>query len=150
MLPKSRYLAMAVILLGVVSLVIGVVFIAQGISVRGQIAEGLRAEKVTLGIEEDLVEKGDVVDTEAEARGAEGTLEEHLRESYVTYGDTERDSPERTTYLAGTTLRNALNIAIMGYGVATVIIGAGVFMIITGLALGATGVVLLRLPRGTS
>jgi len=39
---------------------------------------------------------------------------------------------------------NSMYIATMGYGVTTVITGIGVFMIIVGIALGATGALLYR------
>ena len=54
------------------------------------------------------------------------------------------------SYAQALNMENYLYLAVLGFGVTTMIIGAGVFMIITGLALGTTGVVLLRLPRGTS
>lgn len=146
----SRYLATIVILLGVVSLVLGTVFIVQGSSVQASISEELRTEKVTLGLptedQEGYIE-GNVADTAKEAQVAQDILEEHLRDSYGTYGDTERDSPERTSYLDGTTLRNSLNLGIMGFGVSTVIIVNGVFMIIVGIALGLAGLLFLRSAR---
>jgi len=47
-------------------------------------------------------------------------------------------------------MENYLYLGVLGFGVTTIVIGTGVFMIVTGLALGATGVVLLQLTRGTS
>ena len=146
----SRYLATIIILLGVVSLVLGTVFIVQGSSVQASISEELRTENVTLGLptedQEGYIE-GNVADTAKEAQVAQDILEEHLRDSYGTYGDTERDSPERTLYLDGTTLRNSLNLGIMGFGVSTVIIVNGVFMIVVGIALGLAGLLFLRSAR---
>jgi hypothetical protein len=60
------------------------------------------------------------------------------------YGDTERDSPERAAYVDGITLRNSLTVAVMGFGISTIALGVGVFMLITGFALGGTGLVVLR------
>jgi len=149
----SQYLAIIVLFLGVVGLAMGIVFIVQGATTSETIKEGLRAEKVTLGLpeagEEGYIE-GNVVDTTAELQAAQDILLEHMRDRYETYGDTERGSPERTSYLDGLTLMNSMYIAAMGLGVSTVIIVSGVFMIITGLALGASGVVLLRLTREIS
>jgi hypothetical protein len=42
-------------------------------------------------------------------------------------------------------MENYLYLAVLGFGVTTVIIGTGVCMVITGFALGVTGVVLFRL-----
>ena len=149
----SQYLLILVTLLGVVSLVIGTAFIVQGVATRGMIAEGLRAEKVTLGIEEASANPGNpgnVVDTAQEAQVAQDILEEHLRDDYGTYGDTERGSDERATYLDGTILRNSLNLAIMGFGVTTIATVSGVFMIIVGIVLGGIGLVIYRLSRRAS
>lgn len=146
----TRYLAIMVLLLGVASLAMGITLIFQGASVRAMITEGLRAEKVTLGIEEALITPGDVIDTAQEAQVAQDILEEHLRDGYGTYGDTERGSPERATYLDGTTLRNSLNLAIMGFGVTTIVTVIGIFMLIVGIALGGTGLGLYRLTGRVS
>jgi hypothetical protein len=143
----KRFLAAGVVIVGVVSLVLGIVFIVQANTTSAEIRAGLQDEKVTLGLpvegEEGYIE-GNVVDTTAELKAAQDILLEHLRDSYGTYGDTGRDSPERTSYLDGLTLMNSMYIATMGYGVTTVITAIGVFMIIVGIALGATGVLLLR------
>jgi len=146
----TRYLVIMVLLLGVASLAMGITFIFQGASVRAMITEELRAEKVTLGIEDASPNPGNVVDTAQEAQAAQDILEEHLRDNYGTYGDTERGSPERATYLDGTTLRNSLNLAIMGFGVSTVVTVSGIFMIIVGIALGGAGLVLYRLSGRVS
>lgn len=145
-----RYLSILIAVLGVVTLVLGIVFLMQGFTTSASITESLRAEKVTLGLPEEgnpgIIE-GSVVDTAAEAQAAQDILEEHLRDNYGTYGDTERGSPERATYLDGTILRNSLNLAVMGFGVCTVVNVSGVFMIIAGIALGGTGAALFRLAR---
>ena len=137
-----RYLMSIVILLSIASLVLGTVFIVQGAAMSGKIKEGLRAEKVTLGLpgtdEKGYIERN-VVDTTAELQAAQDILLEHMRDRYGTYGDTERESPERTLYLDGLTLMNSMYIATMGLGVSTVII--------VGTSLGLTGIVLLRSAR---
>jgi len=138
---------MMVVVLGVVALALGIVFIVNGFITQGQIAESLAAEQVTLGLPEN---PGGVVDTAQEAQAAQDTLEEHLRESYGTYGDTERGSPERDSYLDGTTLRNSLNLAVMGFGVSQMLLGTGAFMVVTGIALSGGGLVIRRLSRRAS
>ena len=143
-----RLLAVAVMLSGLVSLVIGIVFIAQSVSVKAMVVEGLRAENVTTALPSEGEEgyfEGNVIDNASEALAASEYLEGHLRDSYGTYGDTGRDSPERTQYLAGTTLRNSLNLAVSSFGVATIALASGVVMITTGLALGGAGFGLYRL-----
>lgn len=141
----KRFLAFGVVIVGVVSLVIGIVFIAQATATSAEIKAGLQDEDVTLGLPaegEDGYVEGNVVDTTAELEAARSILLEHLRDSYGTYGDTGRDSPERTSYLDGLTLMNSMYIATMGYGVSTAITGMGVSLIIVGIALGTTGILL--------
>ena len=135
-------------LIGVVGLVIGIVFIVQSVSVNAQLTEGLAVEKVTLSLPEEGEKgyfEGNVIDTAKEAKVAQDILEEHLRDDYGTYGDTGRGSDERTSYLDGTTLRNSLNMAVMGFGVAQIALASGVVMIVTGLALGGAGFGIYRL-----
>lgn len=138
---------MMVVVLGVVALALGIVFIVNGFLTQGQIAESLRAEQVTLGLPEN---PGGVVDTAREAQAAQDVLQEHLRENYGTYGDTARGSAERDSYLDGTTLRNSLNLAVMGFGVSQMLLGTGAFMVVTGIALSGGGLVIRRLSRRAS
>jgi len=91
-----------VIVVGAVSLILGVVFIVQANATSAEIRAGLQDEKVTLGLpaeDEDGHVNGNVVDTTAELEAAQEILLEHMRDSYGTYGDTGRGSPERTSYL---------------------------------------------------
>jgi len=152
----SRYLGIMVLLAGVVGVVIGSVFIAQAIEKNNWMSEAMRIEHVTLGLDEAAVAKGEVVDSAEEAQVAGNMIREHRRNIASTYdellggGSFDPTNPEHLSYAQALNMENYLYLAVLGFGVTTVIIGAGVFMIITGLALGATGVVLLRLPRGTS
>ncbi len=147
-MKNIRYLGIAAMLAGVVGLVVGIVFIVQSVSVKAVVVESLRAENVTTALPAEG-EKGyflgNVIDTASEALAASEYLEGHLRESYGTYGDTERGSDDRATYLDGTTLRNSLNLAVLSFGVTTIALGAGIFMLVTGIALGGAGFGLYRL-----
>ncbi len=91
-----------------------------------------------------------MIDTTAEVEKTQHILHGQLHERYGTYGETERGSAERASYLAGTTLRNSLNLAVMGFGVATIALGTGIFMLITGIALSGAGVGLYRLSGRVS
>ena len=152
----SRYLAIMVLLAGVVGVVIGSVFIAQAVEKNNWMKEAMQLEKVTLGIDEAVAEKGEVVDSAEEAQVAGDTIREHRRNIAPTYeellagGRFDPTNPKHLSYAQALNMENYLYLAVLGFGVTTAIIGTGIFMIITGLALGATGVVLLRLPRGAS
>ena len=54
----KKITAIVVISLGVISLVLGSVFILQGFMTKSKITARLAAEKITLGISEELAAKG--------------------------------------------------------------------------------------------
>jgi len=145
-----RLLAVAVMLGGLVSLVIGIVFIAQSVSVKAQVTEGLAAEGQTSQLPEEGEEgyfEGNVVDTAKEAAAVADYLLGHLHgeDGKTTYDTTERGSDERASYLDGFSLVTGLNLAVMGFGVAQIALAAGIVMITSGLALGGTGFAIYRL-----
>jgi len=152
----GRYLAILVLLLGVVSVVIGAVFVAQAVEKDNWMSEAMRVEHVTLGLDEAAVAKGEVVDTAKEAQIAGDTIREHRRNIAQTYdellggGRYDPNNPQHLSYAQALNMENYLYLAVLGFGVTTVIIGVGAFMIITGFALGGTGVVLLTLARRVS
>ena len=138
----TRYIWIMLLVLGVAGLALGIVFLVNGFSAKAQVAESLQAEQVTLGLTDEQKAAGEVVDTAAEAQAAQDVLAEHLHDRYGTYGDTSRGSSERDTYIDGTTLRNSLNLANLGFGVSTMAIGSGVAMVVIGVGLVGTGIVL--------
>lgn len=146
----TRFLAMGVLLLGLVGMVVGAVFIGQGVSKNNELAEAMRVEHVTLGIEADELE-GQVIDSLPEARAAGDIIREHRRGIAPTYSDLlggGRYNPEDTVqlqYAQALNLENYLYLAVVAFGLTQSVIGSGVFMVITGLALAGTGVVLYRL-----
>ncbi len=133
-----RYGAIMVLLIGVIGLALGTVFIINGVSVNGMIAEQMQIEKATYdGME-------GVIDTAEEAKLMSDTLKEHRLDMGI-YTELDRNDPQRETILKAMTMENALNLAQLGFGVSTIVIGTGVFMLITGIALGGTGLGLYRL-----
>jgi len=56
-------------------------------------------------------------------------------------------SMEQLTYAQALNLENYLYLAVLGFGVTQLAMGAEAFMIVTGIALGVTGVVLLQRSR---
>ena len=142
-------------LLAAVSVVVGAVFIVQAVDKSNWMKEAMQIEKVTLGLEESAVAQGDVVDTVGEAQAAGDILREHRRGIAETYDELlageryDPTNPKQLSYAQALNMENYLYLAVLGFGVTTVIIGTGAFMIVMGFALGGTGVVLLRLARGT-
>jgi hypothetical protein len=151
-----QYLGTVVLLLGLITLAMGSVFIFEGVNANAKVADNLRAEKVTLGLTEAQVATGDVVDNAKEAEKAAETLVEHRHGIAPTYGDllgSERfdpTNPAHLSYAQGINLGNSLDLAVLAFGVATATIASGAFMVLTGIALGVTGIALFGLARRTA
>ena len=148
-----RSLAILVMFLGVVAVVLGGVFIAQGMTKDNLLVTAMQQEKITLGIPTEDMTAGDVIDSAGEAEIAGDTIREHRHSIAPTYGDLlgedryDPTNPEHFTYAQAMNLENYLYLAVLGFGLTQVVIGAGAFMIITGLALGGTGAALYRLKK---
>ena len=149
----NRILAIVVLLLGAVAIVIGGVFIGQGVSKNNLLVNAMREEKITLGIPSEKLAAGELIDTAMEAEIAGDTVREHRHSIAPTYGDLlggEQFNPadlEQLTYAQALNLENYLYLAVLGFGLVQVVLASGAFMVVTGLALGGTGVVLYQLSR---
>ena len=147
----NRGLAIAVLLLGVVAIVLGGIFIGQGISKNNMLVQVMRTEKITLGVPSENLVEGEVIDSASEAQLAGDTVREHRHGISPTYGDLlggekfDATSPVQLTYAQALNLENYLYLAVAAFGLAQVAIVSGAFMVLTGLALGGTGLVLYRL-----
>ncbi len=153
MKAMAKVLGISVLVVGLVGVALGIVFLQQSFSKSAMIKERMAAEQVTLGLpaagEPGYIE-GNVVDTAGEAQVASDTLREHRMDSYGTYGDTARGSAERTSFLDALNMENSLNLAQAGFGISTMALGSGVFMIVMGVGLMTTGTTLYYLSRRMS
>lgn len=146
-----RILSLFVVLIGVVAVILGAVFIGLGASRDAQLKEAMRVEKVTLGIESEL--EGEVIDSLPEAMIGGDTIREHRRSIAPTYSDLlgegryDPTDPQQLTYAQAMNLENYLYLAVVAFGLTQAVMASGVFMVITGLALGSTGAVLYRLQK---
>ncbi len=151
MVRISQYLAILVLILGVVGMVVGSVFIAQAVEKDNWMRAAMRVEQVTLSLSDEQIAAGQVIDSLEEAQIAGDTIREHRRNIAPTYEDLlgggryDPTNPQQLSYAQALNMENYLYLAVLGFGVTTVIIGTGVFMVITGFALGVTGVVLFKL-----
>jgi len=152
----SRYLAWLVLILGVVSVAIGIAFIVEAQAKNNYMKDAMRQEQITLGLDEDAIARGAIVDSGGEAEKAGDTIREHRRGIAATYnelldgGGFDPTNPTHVTYMQALNLENYLYLAVLGFGLTTVVTVSGIFMIIAGLALAGTGVALRQLARRTS
>lgn len=147
-----RKLAVGVLLLGMAGVVMGAVFIGLGVARNNELKEAMRVEHVSLGIEA-TEGKGQVIDSLGEAKEAGDTIREHRRGIATTYEDLlgggrfDPTDPKQLTYAQALNLENYLYLAVVAFGLVQAVTASGVFMVFTGIALGATGVGLLGLAR---
>jgi hypothetical protein len=130
--PLLRLLAGAA---GLVLLSAGLFLVVMALRARAQIDAGLRDEAALTGAEADIP-RVPIVDARTAASQVR-LIRSHTVGRYGHYGDLPRDDPNRDHYLKGLTLRNALNLAILGYGVADLALATGAGMGLTGLVLAA-------------
>jgi len=151
----SRYLAIMVLLSGVVGVVIGSVFVYQSITKTDKVVTAMREEKVTYLLPEEEVEKGNVIDTAKEAEMVANQVKEHRHNIAPTYNDLlkggkyDPTNPVHLQYSQAINLENYLYLGVLALGLTQVVLASGVFMIVTGLALGLAGMLLLKLPVTT-
>ncbi len=155
MTKASCYLAIIVLLLGILGVVIGGAFIYQGISKNNMVITAMRSENVTYGLPEEEIAKGNMIDTAAEAQQVVDTVEGHRHAIAPTYidllaasgGKYDPTNPKDLTYTQALNLENYLYMGVLALGVTQIVLGSGVFMVVTGVALIVVGLVLLQLPR---
>lgn len=149
----GQYLAILVVAFGVISVAIGSTFIYQGISKDRMVRAAMRAEKVTYLLPEEEVQKGNVVDTAKEAQMVADKVKEHRHQIAPTYNDLlqggkyDPTNPKHLTYSQAINLENYLYLGVLALGVSEVVLASGIFMIITGVALGIIGIILIALAR---
>lgn len=149
----SRYLPVAVLIIGVASLVVGIAFVAEAQIKSNWMKNAMRQEKITLGLDANAVAKGDVVDDAAEAQKAGDTIREHRHGIAPTYNDLlggqpfDPSNPTQVKYMQALNLENYLYLSVLGFGVTKVVLITGIVMIIVGIALGTTGLLMFRLRK---
>jgi len=134
-----RNLAIVVIVFAIISLTLGVVFIQQGYVKEAFLVEAMKQEQITFsGVE-------GIVDSAEKAQLAGDTVREHRHGIAPTYGDLLGEGrfnpaePMQLSYAQALNLENYLYLAVASFGVFTVVKVTGVFMLLMGLSLGATG-----------
>lgn len=119
------------ILLGIGMIALGVIFILMGYGAKSDIREALLKERVITGTDSAI--PGVLVEDLMTAKAQQDTIEAHTFGRFGPYSGMERDDPNRDVYIKGLTLRNALNLAVVGFGVADLAIGIGWVTVVLGL-----------------
>lgn len=149
-----RKLAMLVVFLGLVGIVMGAVFVGLGMARNNQMVQAMRAEQVILPLHpEESDEPPALIDSAAEAEAAANIIGGHRRAIAPTYQDLlgegrfDPTNPQHLTYAQALNMENYLYLAVVGFGLIQSVMASGAFMIITGIALGAIGVLILKISK---
>ncbi len=132
---------------GGVFLVAGAALIIRGLVARKQLTAALVAEQATTPSASGRPKPGEPPPTDVEpiidARTARLRAEEitaNLHRRVGRFQQTGDDSPERQWFINGMGITTALNLAVMGYGVANLAIALGTGMMLAGAAAIGIGV----------
>lgn len=130
----KRYLWLGALALGIVFIAVGAMFMITGMDAKNMITNELVAQDISLG--KDAVEfggtPGDLVNDAVTAEVEAKIIALHTDGKYGVYSSLERDDPHRDDIIKALALRNSLNMAVMGYGVANLAIGAGAIIVLMG------------------
>ena len=127
----SKIAVVVAILLGIGMIALGVTFVLMGYGAKSDIREALLKERVITGADSAI--PGVLVEDVETAKAQQDTIEAHTFGRFGPYSGMERDDPNRDAYIKGLTLRNALNLAVVGFGVADLAIGIGWVTVVLGL-----------------
>lgn len=146
-----KKLALVIIVLAVITFFVGAAFVYMGFDKQNLISTAMKQEKITLGV--DPKETTNVIDTMEEAQKAGDTIREHRHGIAPSYGDLlggksyDATNTKQLTYAQAMNLENYLYLAVASFGLIQIAIASGAFMILTAIALGATGYTLLLLSN---
>ena len=150
-----KYLGLGIIVLAVVSLVIGVVFITEGIMKNNLIVDRMNIEKVSLNLDPNNPTVFTPINNAEDAQKAADLIAEHRRSIAPTYQDLLAQGNGRfdptnltdLTYAQAMNLENYLYMAVTAFGLIQATMANGAFMIIVGLAIGIIGFMIYRVSR---
>jgi len=144
---KLRNTGIVVIVFAVISLALGGVFIQQGFAKEAFLVEAMEQEQITFnGVE-------GVVNSAEKAQLAGDTVREHRHGIAPTYGDLLGEGrfnpaePMQLSYAQALNLENYLYLAVASFGIFTIVKVTGIFMVVMGASLGATGYGLLSAAK---
>jgi hypothetical protein len=149
----KKLVIVGVLLLGLVVLAAGASFLGLGISKHQFIKSAMANEKITLGIDDSRLAKGEIVDTMNEAQIAGDIVRSHRHDIAPTYGDLlggERYDPTNTqqlTYAQAMNLENYLYLAVNSFGVCYLTMGVGAALMVIGIAIMIVALLLCGLTK---
>jgi len=149
-----RNLSILVLILGAVALIMGIVFVYEGVSKKAWLTDTMKQENITLSSLGVTGSKAnEIIDSAETAQIAGDTVRGHRHSIAPSYtallGGEKYDptNPANLVYAQAMNLENYLYLAVVSFGVTTIAMAAGGFMIVVALALGAIGFIFFRLSN---
>lgn len=146
-----RKLGILIMVLGVVGIVLGGVFVWQGVAKSNLITQRMEIEKVALAVDPDNPDQLTQINNAADAQKAADTIASHRRGIAPSYqellgeGRFDPTNPNHLTYAQAMNLENYLYMAVTAFGLTQAVMGSGAYMIIIGAAVLLTGLAVSRL-----
>ena len=146
-----RKMALIVIILGVVGVILGGVFIWQGVAKNNLIVDRMKVEKVALAVDPNNPGALTQITDSASAQKAADTIAGHRRSIAPSYqellggGQFDPSNPEDLIYAQAMNLENYLYMAVLAFGLTQAVMGSGAYMIVVGLAVTVGGLALYRI-----
>ena len=127
-----HYIWIAPLVLGMVFIGAGIYMLIEGTRAKDEVRDAVVSENIITS--EDASIPNVLVDDVATAKAESDVIEVHYLEitGGQTYADLDGDDPNRETAFRAVQLRSSLNLAIMGFRVADLVIGMSIFMIVVG------------------
>lgn len=147
-------LGIVIIFFAIIGLAIGIAFLQQGYSKQAWMLDAMRQEKISLaslGIKSDIAQG--IIDSPEKAQLAADKVRADRHSIAPSYGELmgtgkyDPANPTHLLYAQALNIENYLYLAILGFGVITIALAAGGYMVISSLALGAIGFVLIKISR---
>lgn len=149
-----KLLGLLVAIIGLVDIVAGIIFLQQGFSKKDWMLSAMKNENISIeatGVKSDVATG--LIDSPEKAQLAADTVRSHRHSIAPSYkellggGKYDPTNTRQLTYAQAMNLENYLYLAVLGFGVVTIALGVGAFMVITGIALGLAGIILVRTAK---
>jgi hypothetical protein len=135
----------------------GAVFLYQGFTKQSYLVDTMKQENITLGmLGINGPEANQIIDSASTAQLAGETVREHRHSIASNYEELlggkqfDPSNPKELTYAQAINLENYLFLGVAAFGMVDIALATGGFMLVTALAMGATGFTLLKLASPES
>ncbi len=136
--------------IGLITMILGLVFVIAGIGTWAGVSTKLAAERITVSQDAYMMAGAPVVDPISAFVQADMINHHALAATDgKTYAELGKDDPLRATAMNGSFLRASLFTSVIAFGVALFAVGVGVLSILVGWALRLTGTAAVQTAAAT-